>query len=205
MKYFTDKIKKIIQILLSLSTTYAFGLNINANIGTLGAGLNLSQAISNKLYINTGIHYLAINDIKIGSAKVSNELGIIDYNNSINFNNTAVNLGLSYIFFTHQYATIDIETGIIYNNYVFNNPQNYEANILEQNFKGDISSTELSMNKVSPYLQFNIKNYLSNNLYLSSSVGIEIADLKIKDIYSNNNYISLPVLPILQVGVGYSF
>lgn len=197
--------KKIIQILLSLSTTYAFGLNINANIGTLGAGLNLSQEISNKLYINTGIHYLAINDIKIGSAKVSNELGIIDYNNSINFNNTALNLGLSYNFFTHQYATIDIETGIIYNNYVFNNQQNYDANILEQNFKGDINSTKLSMNKVSPYLQFNIKNYLSNNLYLSSSAGIEIADLKIKDIYSNNNYISLPVLPILQVGVGYSF
>lgn len=197
--------KKIIQILLSLSTTYAFGLNINSNIGTLGAGLNLSQEISNKIYLNTGIHYLAINDIKIGSAKVSNELGIIDYNNSINFNNTAVNLGLSYNFFTHQYATIDIETGIIYNNYVFNNQQNYDANILEQNFKGDINSTKLSMNKVSPYLQFNIKNYLSNNLYLSSIVGIEIADLKIKDIYSNNNYISLPVLPILQVGVGYSF
>lgn len=205
MKHFTDKMKKIIQILLSLSTTYAFGLNINANIGTLGAGLNLSQAISDNLYINTGIHYLAINDIKIGNAKVSNELGIINYNNSMSFNNTAVNLGLSYNFFNHQYVTIDIETGIIYNNYVFNNQQNYEANILEQNFKGDISSTELSMNKVSPYLQFNIKNYLSNNLYLSSSVGIEIADLKIKDIYSNNNYISLPVLPILQVGVGYSF
>lgn len=197
--------KKIIPILLSLSTTYAFGLNVNTNIGTLGLGLNLSQAISNKLYINTGIHYLAIYEIKVGSVKVSNELGTIDYNNSINFNNTAINLGLNYTFFTHQDATIDIETGIIYNNYVFNNPQNYEANILEQNFKGDISSTELSMNKISPYLQFNIKNYLSNNLYLSSSVGIEIANLKIKDIYSNNNYISLPVLPILQIGVGYSF
>ena len=198
--------KKITIIILSTLSAYNYALDLNANAGTLGVGVNLSQEISKNLELNSGIHYIALNNMTIGSADVSNALGTVHYSNTINVSNTALNLGLNYNFFNHEYAKIGVEAGLIYNNYAFNNEQKYTVSShFVGNLSGSLTDNTLTMNKIAPYMQLNTKTYFTDSLYLSSSLGFEVANLKMAGSYSNTNYINIPVLPILQIGLGYSF